>query len=697
MKRFLLRFALVTLTFGAFVTFAQSDTEPVEFAFTLGVETAGEPYAAEVWAEVELPSGETLRLPAYYDGERRFVVRTHAAEAGEYRLRQVLLTNDGLPREIAAATIIPRVTTVASPQSRPFVRLDPKDPRYFADSNGERYFPVGANLAWASNADVTGFYRDEFAAFAAAGLNWTRIWMCDWGGLNLDWLPAAVPDSPLPGRIDSTVAQRWDKIVHLAEDSGVYIQMVLQHHGQYSTGTNPDWDTNPWNAVNPRGFLETPGEFFTSPRARELTKRKYRYIVARWGYSPAVLAWELFNEVHWVDALQVEKDTAAVAAWHAEMAEYLRSIDAHHHLVTTSCDPATSPLYAAMDYLQPHLYAVNMLINVQRYDLAPAELSRPAFYGEFGQNHMAVPEAIKTAASHLVPLVWASIMGTGFYAAQPWEGHRLHVADQLSELGAVSRFVAQTHLSQRDDLQHFAPLVKCDSRTLLRVPAGHHWQPRPAATVTIPVDGRVNLDLAEIPNAIVGSPGSVADGFPNRVTFQINSPRPTTARLELGGAGTRGAAMRALLDDQPVGAHTWPAESSDDTGSTVSFPVPAGPHRIMVENTGGADWFILSAVEFDLDVPIIAATGKRAHNFLMLWLWHREGVYAVHPTVGPSAIVQIDDVPAGRWDVTWWNAVDGIPASPEIVEHPGGALSLATPRIARHAAVALERINPMQP
>ena len=100
--------------------------------------------------------------------------------------------------------------------------------------------------------------------------------------------------------------------------------MTLQHHGQYSTTVDPNWPQNPFNTAN-GGFLSDPKQFFTDTTAKALTKRKYRYIVARWGYSPAVMAWELFNEVQFTDAAQ-NGQWANVAAWHWQisMAETLR-------------------------------------------------------------------------------------------------------------------------------------------------------------------------------------------------------------------------------------------------------------------------------------------------------------------------------------------------------------------------------------
>ena len=159
------------------------------------------------------------------------------------------------------------------------------------------------------------------------------------------------------GRYSQQVAQRLDGIVEAAEANGIAIQLVLQHHGQFSTTTNPQWDQNPYN-VNRGGMLETAETFFTDPEARRLTRNKYRYIVARWGYSPAILAWELFNEVQFTDGWRNRPET--VVAWHREMADYLYEIDPHQHLVTTSSD--TGDAFAAIwninsiDLVQHHQY-----------------------------------------------------------------------------------------------------------------------------------------------------------------------------------------------------------------------------------------------------------------------------------------------------------------------------------------------------
>src|SRR6185312_7935832 len=156
------------------------------------------------------------------------------------------------------------------------------------------------------------------------------------------------------------------------------------------------WADNPWNAANPGGFLKAPEDFFTDPEARRITALKYRYIVARWGWSPAVFAWEFFNEVHWTDAW-AHGHEADVARWHDAMAQRVRSVDVYRHLLTTSTDNLRSPVYAHLDFYQPHLYAANLLAAARSYDPSAATLDRPVFYGEFGDDHLPVPEAAKQA------------------------------------------------------------------------------------------------------------------------------------------------------------------------------------------------------------------------------------------------------------------------------------------------------------
>ncbi len=694
-RRLLFVLLILTAALAGLASRSHAAAVPVTFHFTLP-EDARSPFSRDLWAEVVTPSGRTFQLPVYFAGDGRFAARVRAEEKGTYALGKVTERIEGNVRELLSNAVGGAKQEVKAIQTLPAVRLDPADRHRFILSDGREYMPVGANLAWAPGGRLD-FYRKAFADFQKQGLNWTRVWMCHWGGLNLDWLSDNAGKSPPPGILDLSVAAEWDRLLAHAEERGVYVQLVLQHHGQYTTGANPNWAQNPWNAAN-GGFLKTPGEFFTSPVARGITQLKYRYIVARWGYSPAILAWELFNEVHWVDALSKDNDVAAVAAWHSEMAAYIRSLDVYAHLITTSTEELHSPIYAAMDYYQPHLYAPDMIASPQRFDVKPAQLERPVFYGEVGEDHMKVSERVKKSGLLIVPPVWSGLMGDARYAAQPWLGAELIAAKRLGELGAVARFVAAMNAKPRGPLVSFSPAIESAHRQPLVLTPGQHWQRRPAAVIHVPTDGRYSSDAAELPHFIVGATESVADGFPPKVTLRIDVPRDVTARLVLADGGVKGAAARVSVDGRIVAEQRWeplalpPGEKAAKRPREIVLTLTAGAREIVLENTGGLDWVEFGSLDFGLTVPLVAAVGKRTDDFAALWLWRHDGVFAEKaPAPVKDAALTLDDMAAGTWRITWWDSLKGIPAATQTLAHPGGVLRLAVPPISRHAALILER------
>ncbi len=667
---------------------------PVTFTFEVPKD-GRDPWAREIWATVEAPAGRTVNLPAYFVGDGRFAVRARAEEAGDYRVESVYEMSASARISLAVRMVGPSVATADGYLRLLSVQRDPHSSTKLAYVTGEPYVPMGANLAW-SQGDPVPWYRDALKRFGAAGLNWTRIWMCHWGGLNLDW---RIDGHTTPiGEIDPEIAERWDQIVAAAEDDGVYFQLVLQHHGQWvSKGENTNWAGNPWNAANRGGFLKKASDFFTSPQAVELTRRKYRYIVARWGYSPAILAWELFNEVHWTDALALDHNVAAVAKWHTDMATFIRSVDTYHHLVTTSTEDLDSPIYAAMDYYQPHLYATNMLAAARRFDRDPATLTKPVFYGEMGDDHMILTSEQADAVVELPPIAWASVMGEGRYPAQVWDGWRILTRNRVDELGALARFLKATRVVDQDGLQPFSAVVTGAPLVPFTIEPGETWKKRGAVELTVPMDGRQVPELALMPRIVVGSPRSMKEGFTGRVTLHVNYPRAGMARLRVGDGGAGSAAARVQVDGATVGQERWPAIRKGPTGSAaarpkdIPFAVSAGSHVIIIDNPGGEDWIDLAGLDLGLETPALATEGRRGERFIDLWVWQRDGVYAMKTPPAISGTVVLDAVPAGSWQVTWWDTEKGTPGETRRVEHRGGTLELATPPIARHAAVVLTR------
>lgn len=693
---FSLRRALAAVALGLVFVGRAVAAPAVEFQFEppAGKEN---PFQRDLWAEVTTPSGAVLHLPAYFVGGKRYAVRARATETGEYRLGAVTEQKAGAAQSVALETkrVDGGVRKVTATEQLPQVMKSSGRPAQLRLADGRPYTPVGTNLAWAPGGG-TKYYERAFPLFHQQGLNWMRVWMAHWSGMNLDWFPTEKGASPPIGTLDSQVAERWDEMVAMADENGVYLQLVLQHHGQYSTTVNPNWPQNPWNAAHAGGFLKTPSAFFTDAKARELTRWKYRYIIARWGYSPAIVAWELFNEVHWVDALKLDHNDAAVAAWHTEMAQEIRRLDPYHHLVTTSTEDLFSPIYAAMDYFQPHLYPADVIAGSRTFMRAPSELDRPVFYGEMGDDHLALTPEQKKSGVSIVPSMWASLMGQGRLPAQPWLGADLIEQSRLGELGAVARFVAGSQIDRQANLAPFSAVIESENRQPLVIEGVQRWQRRAAPELDLPLDGRRPVELADVPQVYTGTPSSRAAGYVDHATFHLDAPRDLEAGAIVSGMAERGAVIRISIDGRAAAEKSWATTAPDAPSAThpaeVPFRISAGKHTLVVENPGGADWFELSRLTFDLDVPVLAAIGQRSEDFIALWIWHQANVYSLGATPPANGSVMIESVPAGRWQIVWWDSFKGEAASPIVVDHAGGMLKLSTPPISRHAAVVLTRL-----
>jgi hypothetical protein len=672
---------------------AAAGSKPVEFDFVAPDNPAVQnPFARELWAEVVTPGGQKLELPAYYADGGLYSVRARPDEIGAYHFGAVYETTLGVRKTGLVVSLVTPGDVQNTVRTRlPSIVIDPKDPKRLARTDGLPYLPVGANLAWSPDgvADRVGYYLRAIPSFSKANLNWMRIWMAHWDALNLDWLPPDMGPSPKPGSINSDVADNWDRILAAAEENGVYVQLVLQHHGQYTTGSDSNWAANPWNAANPGGFLKSPEDFFTDPNARVMTLIKYRYIVARWGWSPAVVAWELFNEVHWTDAMRNGHE-AEVARWHGDMATFIRLVDVYGHLITTSTENLRSPIYEKMDYYQPHLYAANLLAGARSFEAPYASLSRPVFYGEEGDDHQPVGDDVKKSGLNIVPPVWASVMGEGPMAAQPWNGWQILDQGRQNELGAVFRFQAINRVAMQPDLKPFSAPVECRERVPLRIVAGQFWQRRAAPDFEFPVDGREPIEEANIPATLVGSAASRADGFPDHATYHLNLPRGTLMLAHIYSMAEAGGALKVSVDGTVVAKGAWAGGKGEHELPTLAFKVPPGSHVLLLENPG-PDWIGVSAVDLGMDTSALGLIGRRNDHFIEAWIWNKPNLYLGVPYPAVTGTVHLDNVPAGSWKVTWWDTQKGVASESKGVTHPGGMLLLETPGIVRDAALVLTR------
>ncbi|MEZ0325329.1 MAG: hypothetical protein ACAH95_05440, partial [Fimbriimonas sp.] len=222
------------------------------------------------------------------------------------------------------------IVSVNKPLPRGFIRRNPTYANRFKWDNGEPYYPIGFNLGWQSG-DILPL-NEQIAKMSANGVNWTRIWSSNWDNKN-PWWPNGEP-IPAKDELWQKALLIWEDLAATCDQMDVPYQMVLFNHGSFSSTVNPNWPDHPFNTAK-GGFLKNAADFFTDKEAKRRAKMWLRYAVARYGHSQSLMAWELFNEVEWVDA-RYQNRWEDIEAWHKEMADYLRSIDPYKHLITTS-------------------------------------------------------------------------------------------------------------------------------------------------------------------------------------------------------------------------------------------------------------------------------------------------------------------------------------------------------------------------
>jgi len=659
----------------------------------------GDPFDYEkvnVQVTLRKPDGGTVDVPAFFDGEDTWRMRYTPAAPGAYAVVTVKLNGETAHEE----KLEPKEWTVGGDPQPGFLRVDRGDHSRFVFDNGARYFPLGHNQAWRSNGlpDIP----ELFAKMSKAGENWSRVWMAHWGGTNLDW-PA--DDRRLkPGQIDLEAAKRWDSIVEAAEKNGIYFQMTLQHHGQYSSvkgyrysnNNNANWESNPYNVKN-GGFLQNPEDFFTNREARALTKRKLYYILARWGYSPNVMAWELFNEVEGTDAGS-GKLWDDIAMWHREMALFLRQYDGYRHLITTSAYPGVpldSPVWQTVDYIQQHAYPNDLISALGIADAKEAKrLDKPFFVGEFGPSNLQDPQG-----AHLRVGLWASLMSGRSGAAEYWAWDTVEKHDLYGQFQSASAFLTASGLANRGDLVAAALPVETTERAALSFGPGGGWENATQNEFVVGTNGPPP-GFGKFPAFLQGNAHRAM--MPKPLTFQVNYAQPGTFTVQVRQVAKAGAHLKVSVMGGKTVERDFPAASADYAPKagqeTVQVEVPAGAHTVVVENTG-SDWLVPGRFTLSDYAPALAALGRTGKDFAVAWVYHREAVDAPaekeEELRAVTGKLTLPGLQKGRYRAVWWDTRAGksLDETELTVARDKESATLVTPPIKRDVALYVVKAN----
>ena len=443
--------------------FPANPYDPAEFTLDLVV-TAADGAVQRIPGFAALPMmgrdrGDREEVTA--TGRENFCARWRPRQPGVYQLR--LEARWGTRPAITCA--LPPIT-VSGARWDGYVRVDANDPRFFA-LDGKAFWPVGPNLRAVTDARCTDrlgtkptpdrgtlAYADFFARLAPHGVNAAEIWLSTWN-LALEWR-GDWPEFAGLGRYSQERAWRFDRILDLAWENGIRLNVVVNNHGQASDQTDREWHNSPYARAN-GGFLDEALSYFTDERALARQDALRRYLAGRYADHPAIMGWKLWSEQD-LTAAGRQRQTEVLAAWHAQAAARWKVLDTYGHPLTThwsgnfrTATPAVASL-PGIDFLTIDAYhepfdggkgqLLAHLLNdsTARRGGLSTRYNKPVLVSEFGGNWDACPQA-QMEAEH-ASAGFISLVSGAAGNSMLWWFEWIDQGERFGPYDAITRFMS---------------------------------------------------------------------------------------------------------------------------------------------------------------------------------------------------------------------------------------------------------------
>jgi len=331
----------------------------------------------------------------------------------------------------------------------PWIETRPGLP-YFVTSEGKAWTPIGQNDAidWPELAglyrrrDVPGIRR-HLQSLKDHGVTCLRL-MLEYAQGRHRYL-----EQPA-GKFVPNVVQWWDDMFALCEEIGLYI--LLTPFDTFFAWRQ--WQHHPYNLAN-GGPCADRRRWMLCDDTRLAIKRRLEFATRRWGASPALFAWDLWNEIH---PAHGEDEPDACAPFITDLSQFLRALElelhGRAHPQTTSifgpqlleapqlCEPIFR--HRSLTFATTHLYEFGT-IDDPKDTVAPAlavgrlmraailetDDFRPVFDSEHGpihsfiDRHETLPEAFDD--EYFRHMQWAHLASGGAGGGMRWPNRHPHM------------------------------------------------------------------------------------------------------------------------------------------------------------------------------------------------------------------------------------------------------------------------------
>ena len=604
----------------------------------------------------------------------KFKIRFAPTIIGDWSYKIIVRDTTDTPTELRGSFVC---TNTDKEKNKGFIR--PNMTNYLQYDNGDQYIAIGENIGWPGNNKVTSM-RAWIDKLDENGGNFFRLWHAHWG-LGIEWKDGWSNFEGLL-KYKQTNCFIQDYLFDYCSDKDMHIMLALQHHGQVSSQVNPNWQDSPYNAIN-EGMCNNTWDFFTDSLAITHTKNRLRYIVARWGYSRSIMAWELFNEVDWTDNFSTHK--SKVQDWHLEMAAYLKEIDPYQHIVTTSyAHENNDPFVWAnpdIDITQTHFYINSS--NLERAAVRGVrqyinEFEKPTLVGEFGLGGNANLANQDPDGIHLHNNLWGPLFGGGMGTGMTWWWDSyIHPRNLYYHFESIA-VVANAIPFLKENMTPTSSYVIGAPGDLNLTPS-LGWGAKGDEMITVNADGTTSPTSPRLGQYLYGAAWNTQ--FRSPPTFAVFFPEAGEFILKTNTATGQAAKISISVNDSLV------LNEIAATNATYTVAIPAGNNVIKIDNNG-TDWITIASYSFtgvgsQVDsYTLISESQKLASGWV---LNHQYNHTFLNEQGEPESVVGAEAVIEGLLDgdyfVHWFDCLTGATIGSEAVSALDNQLVLPLPEL----------------